>query len=612
MKRDFENQLVQRGFALDVREVEKEDRTLEFPFSSEEPVTRYFGNEVLEHREQSADLNRLNDGAPLLWNHDPDKVIGVVERAWIDEKKKRGYAKVRFSEEEFASSKFRDIKNGIIRNISFGYVIKDSVQKKGTEDVVIRNWEAFEISAVAIPADASIGINRSAVSTVSTQKEDNIVQERKTSASSDAPSNPSSTENQMTTSKETLEVRSETIDTDKVLKTERSRISDIQAVAEKYDLKDLGNEYVRSGKSVAEFNAAVLREWKPEALAPKADAADIGMEEKEVRNFSWLRAMNYLANPNDAGARESASFEIEVSEAAAAKRGKASAGITIPNDVLRRDLKTTPATAGGNLVETVLDSANFIDLLRNASALNQAGATVLTGLEGNLAIPKQTGSASAYWVAESGAPTESQQTIGQVSMVPRTVGAFTDISRKLIIQSSIDVENMVRSDLAAVLALEIDRAALYGSGVASEPLGLHNVAGIGGQAFAAGNNPTFAEAVGMESDVATANALRGSASYITNATIRGNMKVRAKDSGSGLFLWTGDNTVNGYPAYLSNQCEAGDVWFGVWSDLIMGYWSGLDLMADPYTHSTSGTIRIRVLQDCDVAIRHAGSFCLGA
>ena len=609
MKRDFENQLVQRGFALDVREVEKEDRTLEFPFSSEEPVTRYFGPEILEHKSANWDLKRLNDSAPLLYNHNFDRPIGVVQKASIDETAKRGYAKVRFSKEEFASSIYRDIKDGIIRGISFGYVVIDMEQRG--EEFWATSIEPYELSVAVVAADPTVGINRSTNSTVSTQKEDNIVQERKNSASSDAPSNPSSTENQMTTSKETLEVRSE-VDTQKVAKAERSRIQQIQAVASKYNLGELGETYIKEERTIAEFNDAVLKEWKPEALAPKADAADIGMEEKEVRNFSWLRAMNYLANPNDAGAREAASFEIEVSEAAAAKRGKASAGITIPNDVLRRDLKTTPATAGGNLVETVLDSANFIDLLRNASALNQAGATVLTGLEGNLAIPKQTGSASAYWVAESGAPTESQQTIGQVSMVPRTVGAFTDISRKLIIQSSIDVENMVRSDLAAVLALEIDRAALYGSGVASEPLGLHNVAGIGGQAFAAGNNPTFAEAVGMESDVATANALRGSASYITNATIRGNMKVRAKDSGSGLFLWTGDNTVNGYPAYLSNQCEAGDVWFGVWSDLIMGYWSGLDLMADPYTHSTSGTIRIRVLQDCDVAIRHAGSFCLGA
>ena len=139
-KRDLEKTLVQRDFKLEVREVEKEDRTLEFPFSSSTPVARYFGNEILEHREKSANLDRLNDGAPLLWNHDPDKVIGVVERAWIDEKKERGYAKVRFSEEEFGASKYRDIKNGIIRNISFGYVIKDSEQRKDTEDVVIRDW----------------------------------------------------------------------------------------------------------------------------------------------------------------------------------------------------------------------------------------------------------------------------------------------------------------------------------------------------------------------------------------------------------------------------------------------------------------------------------------
>ena len=102
MERDFEEKLVQRDFPLEVREVEKEDRTLEFPFSSEKGVERYFVNEVLEHKTKSANLERLNDGAPLLWNHDQEKVIGVVEKAWIDEKKRRGYAKVRFSEEEFA------------------------------------------------------------------------------------------------------------------------------------------------------------------------------------------------------------------------------------------------------------------------------------------------------------------------------------------------------------------------------------------------------------------------------------------------------------------------------------------------------------------------------
>ena len=614
-KRDLEKTLVQRDFKLEVREVEKEDRTLEFPFSSETPVARYFGNEILEHREKSANLERLNDGAPLLWNHDADKVIGVVERAWIDEKKKRGYAKVRFSEEEFAASKFRDIKNGIIRNISFGYVIKDSEQRKDSEDVVIRDWEAYEISAVAIPADASIGISRAATSTSNVEKASNMPEEQRSlndSASSDAPQ-PTSNKESMTTTPEKLEVvRSEApVDHSKAVKAERNRISDIQTVAAKYNLQDLGDQYIKDERSVDEFNAAVLREWKPEAITPKADETDIGLTKEETRSWSVLRAIDYLADPNNRAKREAAAFEIEASEAAASKLGRASRGITIPNEVFKRDLATRPDTAGGNLIQTDLDAANFIELLRNNSVLQQTGATTLTGLQGNLSIPRQGAAGTAYWVSESSAVTESQQTIEQVNMTPRTVGAMTDISRKLLIQSSIDVENMVRNDLAKVIALEIDRCALYGLGNTSEPLGVHNTTGISTENIT-NNDPTFAEVVAMESDIAVSNALTGSLSYVTRANIRGNMKVKAKDSGSGLFLWTGENTVNGYPAYMSNQVEAGDVFFANWSDLIIGYWSGLDLQVDPYTGGAAGTVRVRVLQDTDCAVRHPESFCLGA
>ena len=607
MERDFEEKLVQRDFPLEVREVEKEDRTLEFPFSSEKGVERYFGNEVLEHKTKSANLERLNDGAPLLWNHDQEKVIGVVEKAWIDEKKRRGYAKVRFSEEEFAASKYRDVKDGILRNISFGYVIKEMEQRG--EEYVATSWEGFEVSLVAIPADNSVGINRSITEL---QKEDKIPLDRSNdSASSDAPSIQSQPVQMNPTPKENLEERSGEFDSQKVIKAERSRIQEIQAVAEKYNLKQLGEEYIKEERTVDDFNKAVLRDWKPEAIQPNPSETNIGLTEKETRSFSVLRAIDYLADPHSRAKREAAAFEIEASEAAAAKLGRASKGITLPNEVFQRDLKTTPDTAGGNLVQTDLDAANFIDLLRNQSVIAQTGSTTLTGLQGNLSIPRQGGAGTAYWVAESASVTESNQTIEQVNMTPRSLGAMTDISRKLLLQSSIDVENMVRNDLARVIALEIDRAALYGSGASSEPLGLHNTTGIGTESITS-NDPTFAQAVAMESDVAVANALTGSLAYVTRANIRGNMKVKAKDSGSGLFLWTGDDTVNGYPAYMSNQVEAGDVWFGNWSDLIVGYWSGLDLQVDPYTGGASGTVRVRVLQDVDVAVRHAASFCLGA
>ena len=613
-KRDYEEKSLQRDFTLEIKQVEKEDRTIEFPFSSELPVERYFGSEVLEHSREAANLKRLNDGAPFLWNHNPDQVLGVVERAYIDEKKKRGYAKVRFSEEEFADSKFRDVKNKILRNISFGYVINKAEEIDNS--IVARDWEAFEVSLVSIPADNSIGISRSINNKIESNdmqnnnKKDNIMEEAHVSASSDALPTKLNLKNMTTNEKELDLVRSEDA-VNKALKSDRARFDQIRKTGKKYDMNDLADEYIRDGRSVQEFNQAVMDKWNPEKITPKPQDAEIGLSAAESRSFSFIKALNYLANPGDRAAREAAAFEIDASNAAAKKAGRVSRGITVPYDVMRRDLKTSPATQGGNLIQTEVDASNFISLLRNASALDQAGATTLTGLQGNIAIPRQSGAATAYWVAEGGAPTESQQAIQQVSMIPRTCGAFTDISRKLLIQSSLDVETMVRNDIAQVIALEIDRVALYGTGSSNEPLGLHNTSGIGTESITS-NNPTFAQVVNMESDVAAANALMGNLAYITGATIRGAMKVKTKDSGSGQFLWSGDNTVNGYPAFMSNQVEAGDIWFGNWSDCIIGYWSSLDLLVDPYTHSTSGTIRITALQDVDVAFRHAASYSLGA
>ena len=611
IQRDLEGQLLKRSEVVDF-EVSEEERSISFPFSSELGVTRYFGNEILEHTRDAVDLNRLNDGAPLLWNHDPDRVLGVVRSAKIGDDK-RGYAEVKFSRNDFATQVWADIEGGILRNVSVGYQIKDMEQRG--EDYVATSWEPYEVSIVSIPADNSVGVGRSLDDLVtSTQEVSNMSEENRSlndSASSDA-SHPTSIKESMTTTPDKMEVvRSESpVDHSKAVKAERSRISEIQTVAAKYNLAELGEQYIRDERSVADFNSAVLKEWKPEAIAPKADDTDIGLTKEETRSWSVLRAIDYLADPNNRAKREAAAFEIEASEAAASKLGRSSRGITIPNEVFKRDLATRPDTAGGNLIQTDLDAANFIDLLRNNSVLQQTGSTVLTGLSGNLSIPRQGAAGTAYWVSESSAVTESQQTIEQVNMTPRTVGAMTDISRKLLIQSSVDVENMVRNDLAKIIALEIDRCALYGLGNTSEPLGVHNTTGISTENVG-NNDPSWSDVVNMESDIAVSNALTGSLSYVTRANINGAMKVKAKDSGSGLFV-NDNGTVNGYPCYVSNQVEAGDIWFANWSDLIIGYWSGLDLQVDPYTGGASGTVRVRVLQDTDVAVRHPESFCLGA
>ena len=568
---------------------EMDDRTYEFPFSSEHPVARYFGNEILSHDAGAADLSRLNDSAPLLFNHDVDRVIGVVERAYIDDKRRRGYARVRFSKNQFAQQVLADVKDGILRNVSFGYSIDKMEERNGGGDYVATAWSPYEVSVVAIPADAhQTGFGRQ--------------MEPTTTAAPAAPT-PDPLPNMESATPDLAVVRAEAVE------AERSRIAQISALCNKHEMADLGQQLVESGRSIDEARAAVLDKLNIPMETVTMQTADIGLSVNESRKFSFLRAINYLANPADRSARDAAGFEIEASEAAAQKLGRQSRGITIPQDVLRRDLNVGTASAGGNLVATELDAGSFIELLRNASALNQAGATVLNGLTGNVAIPRQSGSGTAYWVGESGAPSESQQTIDQVSLTPKTVMAHVDYSRRLMLQSSIDVENMVRGDLATVLALKIDLAGLYGTGSNSEPLGLKLTTGVGTESFAAAT-PTFAEVVALESDIATANALLGSPVYLMNAAMRGGLKTKAKDAGSGLFVMEGGE-VNGYQGILSNQVESNDLWFGNFADLIIGYFSGLDLMVDPYTNSTSGTVRVVAMQDVDIAVRHPQSFSRG-
>lgn len=356
-------------------------------------------------------------------------------------------------------------------------------------------------------------------------------------------------------------------------------------------------------------------------VTPAADPTAIGMDDREVRQYSLLRAIRAKASGDWTGAE----LEREASEEIAKRLNREPQGFFVPADVQmqKRDLVVGTDGAGGYTVATDLLAASFIDMLRNKMVVRQAGATVLSGLVGDIAIPRQTGGATAYWVAESGAPTESQQTVDQVAMSPKTVGAFTDISRKLLLQSAIDVENWVRGDLATVVALAIDLACLHGSGSSNQPTGIASTSGIG--SVAGGTNglaPAWSHIIGLETEVAADNADIGSLAYITNTRVRGKLKQTPKvASTDSVMIWADsrDYPLNGYNCFVSNQvssaltkgsssgvCSA--IFFGNWADLIIGQWGALDVLVDPYTGGTSGTVRVVVLQDTDIAVRHAESF----
>lgn len=618
--------LAARAFELSRESVKADTRTVELAFSSETPYERWFGVEVLSHKDGAIRMDRLKGGAALLVDHNTRDQIGVVESVSVG-KDRVGRALVRFGKSARAEEIFQDVQDGIRRHVSVGYVVHDMVLSKQGKDspdeYLVTDWEPLEVSVVSVPADPTVGIGRAGfIGGLTDEQSQHLSREfslNVAALNTQVPALPAIQPELRTMDKTPEQLAAERA---AELNTARQEAAagalkatqSIIDLGEKY--RHLGgdkvaSEYLRSGKTdLAEFQSVLLSKVGTPA-SQGSRAKDVGLSDKEKEQFSFLRLIRALAMPHDASVREAAGFELEACAAAAAKAGRTSRGMSIPAEVLRtalqRDLVVGTASAGGNLVSTDLLASSFIDLLRNRMAMVRMGARTLTGLVGDVAIPRQSGAGTAYWVAESGAPTESQQTVDQVTMQPKTVGAYTDFSRKLLLQSSIDVEAMVRSDLAMVLGLEIDRVALYGTGASNQPAGLKIATGLNTVDLAAAT-PTYAEVVSMETLVAADNADIGTLAYLVNATGRGGLKGATKDSGSGQFVWEAGNTVNGYRAEVSNQVESGDFWYGNWADVMIGYWSGLDILVDPYSNSTSGTIRVVALQDVDVAFRHGESF----
>ena len=597
-------------------------RTFEFPFSSEFAVKRYFGNEVLSHDDGAADLSRLNDGGAVLFNHDMNKPIGVVESAYINPEDKRGYAKIRFSRNKFASEILQDVQDGILRGISFGYQIND--MEEAEDGMRATNWSVHELSVVTVPADPTIGFGRSLIepsqgNSISMEQESPI--EEINSAVEPAST---TVRNMEESTKETAVDTAPAVEIDIKAEVQRAidennaRTASITSLCREfgeYGAEQLADSLIKGNKTPEEAKAAILDLVKNKAevrntpiRSTDMTTNEVGLDQKEIKRFSFLRALNALANPTDRAAQEATAFEREVSDAASKKYEKPANGILVPNEVLKRDLNVGTATAGGNLVPTELLAGSFIDILRKRMAVMAANPTMLTGLSGNVSIPRMTSTSTAYFVGESGSPTESQQAFDQVNMTPKTVGAFVDYSRRLLLQSSIDVEAMIRDDIAKVIATKLDNAAIYGSGSSNEPLGIKDTTGVGTQTITTFG--TFAEYIGMETDVAAANADVANMYYLINASARGALKSTEKATNTAQFVFE-NNEINGYPAIVSNQLANNDVLFGDFSQFVIGMWSGLDLTVDPYANATAGSVRIIALQDVDFAVKQPGAFCFG-
>jgi len=610
-----------RSASFERSAINEDARTVELSFSSETPYGRWFGTEILDHDKKSIRLGRMKDGGPLLLDHDTRSHVGVIESVSIDPDRV-GRAVVRFGRSAAAEEAFIDVKDGIRKHVSVGYrVHKMRLEEEGTDgaDPIYRvtDWEPLEVSIVAVPADATVGIGRAdTTSEFETEIEGEAIKAEPAAAPAAASASPELIQERNHIMTETPDI---TVIENNVRSAERARANEIAALGDLHAKRGgdkLAMQYIREGKSVEEFRAALL---DAVSAAPETDV--VTLNEREAANYSYVRAL--AAALARAEGKNVAGFEVDLSQEI--ERGmppeyKRNGGIFVPLR-LRSAISEALYNTSGKGDSTVFTQAGeFIDLLRNTSVCVGLGARVLSGLTGPLSFPTQTAGATVYWVAENSGTdvTASNATLSSVSLAPKTMQGTTAFSRQLMAQSSIDVEGMIRQDLAAGHALAWDLAVLHGSGSNNQPTGIYSASNV--NAVAMGGVPTFGKLIDMVTEVLKDNALIGTLAFATTPGMAGKLaQTVIAASTDTRMIWDGkltDGTLTGYKAVASNQVSATlgggsehGIAFGNWSDAMIGMWGALELVVDPYSLKKQGMIEVTSFQLADVALRHAQSFC---
>lgn len=616
------------------RSDDQDSSVIRFPVASDTPIQRWYGQEILSHKPGAMVMGERQKTLPLLFNHNRDKLLGVVEK--LDQDEHRTYATVRFSSSEEGQKAKAMVDERVLVNCSFQYEILDYDMVRGEDpdddQLIATSWEIYEVSLVTIPADSNVGVYRD----FETNLKENKMAIRGQEKSENKVNDSEQQERENVREAAIAEARRVEVEREKVRQDERQRIENIYSLCRQFNIEDSEREnMIRSNETIENIRSHVLdllgkRSVSPVGVASREISEDIGLTAAERSNFNLVRALNAALT----GDWSKAGFEREVSQTLAKRSGRETTGFFMPSDVtMQRD--TTPGyfvgqpTQGGNLVATDLRSGSFIDLLRAKAMVTRMGATVISGLVGNVEIPRQTGASTTYWLAEKGDPTESNATFDKVSLKPKTIGALSSVSRNLLLQSSMNVEAFVRNELAVSLALGIDLAALCGTGTNNQPTGIANMSGIctveGGTN---GGSLTFDKLIDMETQVATANADVTNMYYLCNAATIGFLKKIKNTSGD--YIWKPiteavrngfPGEVNGYEVGRSNQVRSGlekgtsnnchEIYFGNWADLLIGEWGFLEIDVNRYGDAwKSGGVEIRALQTIDIAVRHPKSFCL--
>lgn len=617
---------------------ESSSRLIDLTFSSDAPIRHWFGTIILDHGAKSIRLNRLRTNGPFLSNHNWNAKLGRVRGAETDGHV--GSAKVQITRNPIGETFLNDYQDDLCTGISVGFVIHKLVMEEQTdEETVYRatDWEPFEVSDANIPADTNPGYVRElsfaadqplpealtrllAERAAEETPEEEATEDPEEEAAEDADPAEGTDPNEEEPATEAdpqrtaipIEVRTLTMET-----TEST--TQFEELGRFFGEPEMARDFFAGGKTTEEFKTAIIEKRKAAQTQIRQEPL-VDLSPSEKKRYSICRAimLDARARDKDVG-KVDGGFETEIHDEIVRQLGHEPkhGGIFIPTAMTRAGLDAATSTKG---IETVFTSpGEFIELLRNKAMVMALGATFLPGLRDNIAFPRQTGAGSFSWVGENPGSDvgESNILLDQVLMSPKIGQSTTSYSRNLLNQGVPSVDLLVMDDMAAINALEVDRAAIHGLGSSNQPRGVYNQSGIGSVTF--GGAITFAKAVDMETAITGVNADVGTMAYLTTPNVKGTAKKTLEFSAAGATAIWKDDEINGYRAAASNQVSktlgSGSdhgILFGVWSQLLIGEWGALEIITDPYAKKKQGMIEVTSYLSVDTAVRHAASFCKGA
>jgi HK97 family phage major capsid protein len=594
--------------------IDEKARTVELSFASDAPVQRWFGNEILQIDAKACDLSRLNNGGAVLINHSWDDQVAVVTRAWIDKPAKKARALIRFSRSARGDEIFNDIKDGIRSLVSVGYIVRSMELQSAAGDVenhLVTDWQPFEVSVVAVPADSSVGVGRAQrIEPARGPQQIPFTEPKLQTRVQPAP-----------IMSPTSSVTADRSDSTQLIETASVLKRTYPAHRDSIDKALL--TFANEGRTNEEFQRHILetvlstRGPNVAPAAPSQISATLGMAQRDIGRYSILRAARMImANKPLDG------IEGEMSTEEARRLERSPKGFFVPEDIFsnrrraraeRTMLSGSPAAGGFTVSEEVLTN-EMVGVLRPQSFVMQLGARIIPGLSGDISIPRVITGSTMYWVSESGTINRSNATFGQIVMKPRRLGGSVQYTKEFLSQTSLDAESFLQDDLNQSRATELDRVAINGAG-GVEPLGILNLASADrSSSVTFGAAATLAKLVEFEGNVGTNNALTGTPAYLTTWGSKSKWKAIQRFPNAGVGLWNTDEDVNGYrgraTAQFPSSPTANQVIFGDFSQVVYGEWVGNDVIIDPYTGKREGIVEITLQKLMDMVVRQAKSFSI--